>query len=431
MMGRIYSFFSSYKLSVHLLLVGALYYAFLFVWGLTSPQAVVQNIARTLPFILLYILFFINLTLCMINRWRFLLQRSGKSPLWQSSADVVCKVPCDRNLTEKLSEAFRKKGYRRVTEENGICFIKWRFSPLGNLLFHISFLLIPAGVIVSLLTRFEGKFILVEGYSFWGEKSDFLTMSNPELIPDISFKLEEVGAEFYEDKLFFTDLHAKIRYPADTLAKERSLRLKSGVRMKFTHLNIEGYGFAPVYVLKDKENRMINSGTLNLNVFPPPSEDSFLIPESPYRVYIKFYPDVKFIDTKPEPQTMNLLNPLYSINVLRGKRLLFSGHLLPAEECRVDDFKLSFPSVKKWGQFRIVRDLGLPFIWSGMMIGVAGILIRFFLFRREVFIKQDGNTINISADSEWFREIFKKEIQKGVEKIIKNRGFVNQTPPGI
>ncbi len=425
-MGRIYSFFSSYRLSVYLLLVGALYYIFLFVWGLTSPPAVVQNIARTLPFILLYILFFVNLTLCMINRWKFLLHRTGKNPLWQKSADVICEVLCDENLIKKISETFMKRGYRSVKGDDGIYFIKGRWSPLANLLFHISFLLIPAGIIVSSLTRFEGKFILVEGYSFWSEKSDFLTISNPEIIPDISFKLEEVGAEFYEDKLFFTDLYAKIRYPGDTLEKGKSIRLKSGVRIGLSHLNIEGYGFAPVYVLKDTDGKILNSATLNLNVFPPPSEDSFFIPETPYRVYIRFYPDVKFVDMKPEPHTLNYVNPLYSVNVLRGKRLLFSGNLRPGEECNIDGFKLSFPSVKKWGQFRIVRDGGLPFVWAGMIVGVAGLLMRFFLFRREIFIKLDGDNCTISADSELFREIVRRDIQVEINKIMRGAGLVHQ-----
>lgn len=424
MKSRVYSFLSSYKLSVYLLLVGIIYYIFLFAWGLTSPSAVVMNISKSAPFVILYSIFFINLVLCILNRWNFMLKRTAKKPLWFQNSSPLFEIGEFKDSpVKKISDKFRRSGYIMLTDGDLLWFLKGQWSSLANFLFHLAFLLIPAGIIISLFTRFEGRFTVVEGFTFWGERGEYLSVSDDENFessaPYVSFKVEEVGAEFFEDKLFFTDLYAKIMYPGDTLEKEKKVKLSSGARIGFTHLNIEGYGFAPVYVLKNREGKIVSSATLNLNIFPPPTEDSFFVPDTPYRIYLRFYPDVKFKNTQPEPGTLNLINPIYSIKVFRGKRLLFSGNLKPGEECSFDQFKLSFPEVKRWGQFRIVRDPGLPLIWSGFTLMIIALFFRFFRFRREIYLKHLDGKLSISAESEWFREIYREKIFRDIKGVLK------------
>jgi len=432
MKDKILKFLSSYELSIHLLLVACVYYVFLFVWGITSLPLAVRNISITMPFIVLYMVFFINLTLCLINRIPVVIKKCSSSQRFIKDSTSLLTVKLKN--AESVSGILRgliKKGYRRVEMpgETEVYLLKGRWSASGEILFHMFFFFIITGIFLSAIMRFEGRANVVEGFSFWGEKEEYF--SGPEekaffkKAPDASFRLDEAGAEFWGNKLFFTDLYATVRYPGDTLKKVKTVRLKSGIRIGLTHFNIEGFGYAPVYLLKDNDGKIKSSMTVNLNVFPPPTEDSFLIPQTPYRVYVRFYPDAVLDNGKLRTETLNLYNPLYSVRVLRGKRILFSGNIKPDEEITIDNCLFSFTEIKKWAQFRIIRDPGIPFIWTGITLCILGLFWRVFLYRKELYLRAEDNDLIISAESEWFREIHRKQIGETIERLTGRKQAVN------
>lgn len=415
---KIYKFLSSYDLSVYLLIVGGLYYAFLLAWGLTSPGGVVRNISKTAPFYLLYTLFFINLTLCLINRIGPIIRRVL---LKEATGKKLLKV-LPIAVEERIHQIFSRMGYSKAYVDQGTTiFVKGRLGPIGELLFHIAFYLLLLYFFISPFTRFEGKAVVVEGFPFWGEYEEYIEKPERDEFyknaPEISFKVEEVGAEFYEDKLFFTDLYSKIFYPADTERHEATVRLKYGKWIGMVFINVQGMGYAPVYLLKDRNGKVLSSMTLNLNVFPPPTEDSFVLPDTPYRVYLKFYPDAVVKGNSILPRKLSIGESVYSIRIMRGKRIIFQGRIAPDEEIYFDNLRLSFPGVKKWVQIRIVKDPAIFLVWAGLMLLFIGLFWRVVFLRREVLIKKEHNSLSISVGSEWFSEIFARGIMKILKKI--------------
>jgi len=409
-MKRIYRFLSSYEFSVYLFIAGLLYYIFLFAWGLTSPKMVVNNISKTAPFIVLYVLFLINLVLCMLKRIPVILKKSTARELLIKTRTSTITISYDK--VDKIKNFV--KNYDELDGEKEIFILRGRFSPVADLIFHLMFVLVLSGIFTSRLTRFEGRINLPEGFNFWGEVNEYY--SKPEAkefylrAPHLSFNVSEVGAEFYQDKLFFTDLFARLKYPPETMKDEKTVRLKTGSYFGLNHINIEGYGFAPVVILRDKKNKVIYSATVNMSIFPPTTEDYFLIPDTPLRIYLQFFPDYKKNNNTIEPATMNLVNPLFLVRIYRGKRLLFNNYLRLNEMVDIDNYKFIISGIKKTAQLRVVRDPGVLFIFAGIFIGIAGIFWRFFFPRRELSIRRMGDKIEIQFSTEFFPEIYKKLI---------------------
>lgn len=420
---RVLKFLASRELSTYIIIVAGIYYIFLFAWGLTSPGKAVMNISKTLPFIFLYLLFFINLILCIIDRLPVIIRRLSENPVFLKAGDELKVIANDLNELEHIF----KKRYRILKRDvDNILFVKGKYGAIAEIIFHLSFIFILTGVLLSIITHFEGKAVVVEGYSFWGEFSDYIEKPPEDIFykraPDISFRVNRVEAEFWEDKLFFTDLFAEMLYPADTGKNKKILRLRSGMWNKGVFVNIQGMGYAPVFLIKDKRGKILDSRTLSLNVFPPPTEDSFLIPELPYRVYLKFYPDAVINGNKIEPGVMWIKNPVYSIRVMRGKRPVFSGILKLGEEAIFDGYALSFPDVKKWAQIRVTKDYGIPVVIFGFfLIFIASFWIVLF-YRREVEIRKSKDSVKIICGAQFFanlhREILIRELEKRGLKVL-------------
>ena len=74
----------SWRLSIVLMIVAALYNAFLAIWAGSSPPHVVRNIAGLLPFWLIYGLLLVNTAVCLWRRLPTLRRQIGLQPIFGS-----------------------------------------------------------------------------------------------------------------------------------------------------------------------------------------------------------------------------------------------------------------------------------------------------------------------------------------------------------
>lgn len=420
---RVHGWLKSHELSVFLLTSGGLYVLLLAIWGTRTPLGVVQNIARLIPFKALYVFFFVNLILCAVGWTPVALRKCRRSAVPGQVDDLeryrfqgAFEVGGDGLAgLDRLRRHLRRRGFRVQTGAAGqaLAAVRGRFAPLGDLVFHLSFLLLLGGILLSLGTRFTGEAVIVEGQPFWGEPGDYYRYTPPDafqrVAPRFSFQVERIGAEFYGSELFFTDLLAEVRYPAETQERRTSMRLTQPARLGDANVTITGYGFAPVFELRDGRGTLIENGTVNLNLFPPGNEDAFRLPNRPHRVYLTFYPDAVLEDGVPRSRSNNLLNPLFQVRVFRNKVPVFRGILRPGEEARFDGLALRFPEVRLSGQARIVRDPGATLVFAGFLLGLGGLGLRLLWYRREVVAlalpQGTGTVIAVAGESEFFRQL--------------------------
>ena len=124
----------SWRLSIVLMVLAALYYGFLAIWAGSSPPHVVQNIAGLIPFWWVYGLLLVNTAVCL---WRRLPQ-----------------------LRRELASG--------------------HWAALGTFLFHGAFFLVALGFLLTIAGRQEAKVWVAVGEEFTGEPSQVLSRTAPK-----------------------------------------------------------------------------------------------------------------------------------------------------------------------------------------------------------------------------------------------------------
>jgi len=377
----------SWRLSIVLMILAALYYGLLVIFAALSPPHVVENIASLAPFWVLYALLLVNTGVCLWSRLGALRRDVSARPSldrtppdWERRTGVATGA-------EAVPAAMRGLGYRpRATEDGGWWGVKRRWSGLGTYLFHGAFLLLAAGFLLSLLMHHEAKVWVAVGEEFSGQPEQFLSQSPPRVLsaglPPVSFRAKQITAEFWRDQLLFTQLGAELVMPGD---HEVTTRINDPIWWDWCSLvRLSGYGYAPRYEIVDRDGRVLDSAVVKLNVFPPGQRDFFKIAHYPHRFYVAILPDYAEVDGEPTTRSLNLAHPAVQLGVLRGKVDLGGATLLGDRGFAFEGLTLRFPEIRYWGEFSIVRDPGMPVLFAGYLIGLVGLLLRLWGPRSEV-----------------------------------------------
>lgn len=393
---RIWDFMGSRNLSVFIFIMASVCFLVLFIFAFFIPAWWIDNIATLLPYKFLYCLFFINLIICEI-KWIPVAIRRCRMVDPNESLDNVERLRCkeiikDSNFNLRAFAKFlRIRGYKVVEPDKKVKLlyaVKGRLSPVGNILFHVSFLFLLAGIVVSLLFKFEGMAMVTEGYSFSGSRGEYKSISFSPLasIPRLSFALEKLSATFWDENMLFTSLEAELAYGN----KREIARLSSPAAIYGTKVTIAGYGYTPMYVLKDRDGKILDRGYVNLNIFIPGSEDHFQIPGYPHQIFVSFFPDYEEREGQLPNRSMNPDNPAYGLKIFRGRLPVFTGVVKQGEWAAFDGMSISFPEFVRWGDFKVVNDSGAIYIWISFVMMGVGLFWKLIFYKRVVIVHRDS-----------------------------------------
>lgn len=435
---KLWDFLGSRNLSVFIFIMGLTYVLFLVAFSFFVPAWWVTNISKLLPFKILYILFFINLLICEIKWIPVIVRRCRRPKMPETEEDwhrfghktVVSTLKGINGqwpvVSSRLEGYLRRRGYKiqwsgtsTLKSINGqgsenpsllaprssllLHAYRGRFSPIGNLLFHISFLFLLAGVFAGMFYRSEAKVLLMEGQESSGSGLN---------VP--SFEVMDIRPGFWNEKLLFTELVARLKYEG----KEKEARLSRAAYIDGAKVTIEGISYTPKYILKEMGGRELDVGYVNLANFVPGSVDHFQIPGYPYKIFVSVYPDFEF-SGGIKTRSMNLINPRFMIKVVRSKVPVYSGILGFREEASFDGLSLSFPEIKYNGTFRIIRDPGNIFIWAGFILMGIGLVWKMLFYKREIIVvhgySPHGGKVSLCTHSDYYPGLFLKRCAAIVE----------------
>jgi hypothetical protein len=373
----------SWKLSVVLMVLAALYYALLAIWATSSPPHVVQNIAGLAPFLIVYGLLMVNTGVCLWRRIPLLRRDLGRWPILVRSEPRWQHIVGADWTRESAHDLVRALGYSAVDDpEYGVCGVAKRGRVLAVFVFHLAFFLVALGFGLSALGRREASVWVAEGESFGTAQNSSLSRSGvvPSDFSEVS--VDSISPEFWRDQLLFTRLESRLRFPGGTekvTSINRPLWLGWG-----TFLRMTGFGYAPRYEVLARDGQVVDSAWVKLNVFPPGQRDHFRSEVLPHRVYVMIYPDFKTVDGTPTTRTLNLVNPAFFVSVVRGKVSLGEAILENGQIFEFEGLSLRFPEIRYWGEFSFVADPGAPPLFAGFLLGLTGLVLALRGRRAEV-----------------------------------------------
>lgn len=421
---RVWDFLGSRDLSVFIFICALTYLLFLAIFAVVVPLPWVTSISKLLPFKVLYLLFFVNLVICEVKWIPGIIRRCRKPMLPGNMEDLQrfrhkIQIQDSRFKMQNLVRSLRRRGYKiqgpgvngqglELSDSPILHAYRGRFSPVGNLLFHMAFIFLFFGAMLSLLFRFSGNARITEGYEFAGNINEYSMLSASPLTipPKAAFFLEKITPKFWGDGLLFTDLKADVSYNDN----RGSLWMSSPISIGGGDVTIQGIGLTPRYVLKDKEGRVLDIGDVNLAVFIPGSEDHFKIPGFPHQIFLSFYPDYEIRGGNVINRSMNVNNPAYAVKIFRGRIQVFSGLVKPGEEAKFENLSLSFPEFRYWGDFRIVKDPGFIYVWMAFILFGTGLIWRLLFYGREMVLVKEGDSIYLYGKSDYYNGLFESTL---------------------
>lgn len=395
----------------------------------------------------IYILLMVSLVGCILPRtrayWRGMRARPPKAPR------NLVRLPESRTFTvdepatavlERARGVLRRKRYRVEPGDGELAAERGYLREAGNLVFHVSLLVVLLGFALGSLFGFTGGVIVVKGQGFSNSLSqydDFAPGSlwSPDDMEPFSFTVDDFAVEFLrsgEQAGMPIDFAADVTYteqPGDEprtveLAVNHPLQLDGG------SVFLVGHGYAPLVTVRDGEGNVAYKGPA---VFLP-QDASFAsfgvvkVPDAlPEQLAFEglFLPTYGFtMEAGPFSRFPDALDPVMSLLPYSGDLGLDTGepqsvYALDKDQLEVlqhpdgRDFRLdialgqtkqlpdgrgsiTFDGVERWVKLQISDKPGKGIALGGIVLALAGLLGSLFIRPRRAWVRvreDDGRTV--------------------------------------
>lgn len=381
-------------------------------------------------------IFFINLLVVTLSRIPVVLKRMylfGEHPAF--TADTLKKVqnvksiPLDVHSTgmnEAVKTFFKKRKWHLINGKKGDTFaaIKNRFSPIGFLLFHLSFLLCLIGGLLITYTRFSGNMVLTEGQAFEGNIQQFHRINRePKILkklPALALYLEKVQP-FYENDVP-TELAVTLQVKYQNDLQREVLKVNEPIKRGQLSIIAEDIGVSPLFVIRGPSGKELDGAYVSLNVLKG-QEDYFQFEgDKRFKFYVRFFPDYVVENGIEKTQSIELKNPAIHLTIEKKGKKIYKGTIKQGEYAKLGPYTtISFDDIRYWVEFLVVREYGKIPLVVGFLFASIGLITRlvFYQKRLRLAIEYENNKILLYIDgrSEYFPHSFKEEMNRLVKEL--------------
>ncbi|HEX5862314.1 MAG TPA: cytochrome c biogenesis protein ResB [Nocardioides sp.] len=394
-----------------------------------------------------YILLMVSLVGCFVPRtfvyWKAL--RAAPPPAPRNLARLPDHASYDAPGTpdEALGAAhaeLKRRGFRVVTGEGDtVSAERGKLREAGNLLFHVSVLVVLVGFAVGSLFGYRGGVILVVGNGF----SNNLTQYD-DFVPGSLFGADDMEPFSFDVTDFDVDWltegpsrgqargfvsHLEYRETPSAEPKDYDLKVNHPLTIGDTEVFLIGHGYAPVVTVRDGNGDVAYSGP---TIFLPTDQTfrSFGVVKAPdarptqIGLEGEFYPTYAFTEESgPFSAFGQAANPAISMLVYAGDLGMDSGQpqsvyqldkaraelvrkqdgsmfrvdLAPGQRVQLPDElgSVSFDGIQRWNKIQISRTPGKLVALAGVVLALIGLLGSLFIRPRRIWVRaqqRDGRT---------------------------------------
>jgi len=390
------------------------------------------NVYASPWFSAIYLLLFISLIGCVLPRTIEHLKAIGKKPpltpknLDRMEGFRVAEQESDVALLNARAW-FKKNHFRIRVDENSISAEKGYGRETGNLLFHLSLVLILIGVALGSLFGSKGEAIVNVGERFVNTPTSYDTLSfgkfqgQGSLVP-FELKVTDFVAKYNASTSMPEDytLTASVANPIGSPSKSISIKVNKPLTYGNTKIYLQANGYSPVVSIRDKSGVVTFHGPV---IFLPQDANlssigAIKVPDmNPQIGFIaSFLPTAKSSKTRGVFSSYpEVLNPELVISVWQGNLGLDSGNPQSVYELNTSHMKkiglhalnlgdtynfavgsITFEGWKSWVNLQIVDDPGKMYALFGAIFAILGLLISLFTRQRRIWVKV-GSRVEIAG----------------------------------
>jgi cytochrome c biogenesis protein len=395
----------------------------------------------------IYILLMISLVGCILPRtriyWRAARARPPKAPRNLARLPEARTFTLDEDVpavVERARTVLRGKHYRVDVHGDEVAAERGYLREAGNLVFHVSLLVVLVGFALGGLLGYKGGVIVVNGQGFSNNLSQYDDFSpgalfGPDDLEPFSFTIDDFEVEFLrsgEQAGMPTDFSADVTYteaPGEP-PRKHDLAVNHPLSLDGGSVFLVGHGYAPLITVRDGEGNVAYDGPA---VFLPQDStfSSFGVVKVPDAVPEQlgfeglFLPTYGFsMETGPFSRFPDSLDPVLSLLPYSGDLGLDSGEpqsVYSLDKDKIEVMKradgsdarldialgqtkqlpdgagsIEFRGVERWVKLQISDTPGKGIALGGVLLAIAGLLASLFIRPRRAWVRvrrEDGRTV--------------------------------------
>ena len=370
----------------------------------------------------IYILLFISLIGCVLPRsvehFKAMRALPPATPKNLSRMEFFTSLDGGSEKFDRGAAWLKRKRFRIRHDEGAISAEKGYLRETGNLLFHLSLILILIGISVGSLFGMRGEAIVNKGERFISLPTSYDTLSFGKLVDEnviqpFIVEVEDFQAKYNPVTNAPQDYTATVRVtnPGEESSQIKILKVNSPLTFGNTRVYLQANGYSPIVTVRDLSGNVVFQGPVpflpqdgNLR-----SIGAIKVPDA--RPQIGFV--ASFLPTYVRSETdggvsvfPEALNPKLLFSIWQGDLGLDSG--IPQSVYRIDTSEMSrialdslkpgetfnfsagsitFETFVPWINLQIVDDPGKAYALYGAIAAILGLLASLFGRRRRIWIR--------------------------------------------
>ena len=378
----------------------------------------------------IYILLFISLIGCVLPRsvehYKAMRAQPPVTPKNLSRLEHHQEFVGNPESLERAATWFKKNRFRVRIEGNSISAEKGFLRETGNLLFHLSLILILVGVSFGSLFGMRGEAIVSVGERFINVATSYDSLSFGKLtgeksLPPFEIKLDKFVGQYDPKTNAPKDYTAWVTITDKGTTYKKVLKVNQPLTFGNTRVYLQANGYSPVVTVRDSQGNVALQGPIpflpqdgNLR-----SIGAIKVPDAEPQIgFVSSFVPTNARTTGQGAISIfpELLDPKLLFSIWKGDLGLDSG--IPQSVYRIDTSKLekvglgsvkpgetfTYPegsitleTVVPWINLQIVEDPGKRYALIGGIVAVLGLLSSLYGRRRRIWIRITSDRVEVAG----------------------------------
>ena len=388
-----------------------------------------------------YLLLMVSLAGCIVPRtavyWRAVRAAPPRAPRNLSRLPAYARFETDADpdeLRQRARAVLRGRRYRVAreapdTQQDAVCAERGHLREAGNLLFHVSVIVVLVGFAYGQLFGYKGGAIVMVGRGFSNTLSQYDDFNpgsffDPESLAPVTFDVEDFRVRFLPSGPQAgqpVDFTADLTYREDPASAELDYRLKVNQPLQLDGVSVflVGHGYAPVLTVTDGDGNVTKGPVTFL-----PQDASFAstgvlkVPDArPEQLGFEgmFYPTFASTGEDPYSAFPDALRPVVSLFGYSGDLGMDDGTPQSVYQLETDELtrferaegnpvrfdlelgetqalpdgqgSIRFDGYRRWVKLQVSDTPGKGLALGGIVAGLVGLMGSLFVRRRRAWVR--------------------------------------------
>lgn len=377
----------------------------------------------------IYLLLFISLVGCVLPRSFHYFKEIFKAPPAAPSILNTMESFQVSPASLERAEAWLKKNRFRISKTNdSISAEKGYLRETGNLLFHLSLIVVLLGIAGSSVFGMRGEAIVNVGERFINTPTNYDNLTpgrffSLESLPTFTIRVENFSATYDRKTSQALDYELKVttKDSLDSSEVNQIVKVNKPLTFGSTRVYLQANGYSPLVTVIDSAGIVKFEGPVPF--LPQDSNLSSIgaikVPDMEPQIGFvsSFFPTAARDEVRGGFSSFpELLDPRLLVSVWKGDLKMDDG--VPQSIYRIDTTdmeriglwalsigesysfevgSITLNGVVPWVNLQVVRDPGKQYALIGSILAIVGLLISLFIRQRRIWVREVGGSLEIAG----------------------------------